>query len=143
MSLQLTRSIYFISDIRMGRPVTGHTNMRPVTRSSVMLQDGHFEAWVEDGIYAEIRDPHRHTKIRVAWHMVRDYELEADALEADKVLATKGQGRSRAEIAAEKAKEEAAKNQAKTESDRVKADENRRAEAEAKARAKAGVQAGA
>lgn len=142
MSLQLTRSIYFLSDIRMGRPVTGHTNMRPVTRSSVMLADGHFEAWVEDGIYAEIRDPHRHTKIRVAWHMVRDYELEADAAEADKVLSTKGQGRSRAELAAEKAKEQAAANQAATEANRASADANRKAEADAKARAKT-AQAGA
>lgn len=136
MALQLCRSLYFTSDVRLGRPVSGHQ----ATRSSVMLESGHYEPYVEIGIEAVIVDPRRHTKIRCAWHLVKDYELESDALEADAKLAKDGPGETRAEKAAKEKQKAQADAQAKT----AKATEaNRAAEAEAKARAKAAAQAGA
>ena len=137
MTLQLTRSIYFRDSVRLGRAMGGAN----AQRQSVMLADGHYEGWVEEGFYAVIVDPRRHTKMRVSWDLVGTYELESDALEADATFAKHGPGETRAEKAAKEKQKAAAA--AQVETDRQRAADNRAAEAEAKARAKAAAQAGA
>jgi len=75
------RSIFFRDNVRLGRPVSGVN----ATRISI-VEDARYEVLVDIGVEAVIRDTQKETKIRVPWHMVRDYELtDEDSVESKQV----------------------------------------------------------
>ena len=73
MSLQRAKSIFFLHDVRMGRPVSGVG----ATRIS-LVEDKRYHAFVDPGLGVEIRDTLQGVTIHVPWHCVRDYELAGD-----------------------------------------------------------------
>ena len=92
MSIARCRSIFFTENVRMDPKKLGGI---AATRTS-LVNDARYHAYVDAGLEAYVLDTTNKTCVRVAWNIVRDYELdgvdplvaqlmklEADAAKAD------------------------------------------------------------